>query len=149
MTSGKQFFVCDLDTAKGKVKIGIMICFDREFPESARILMLKGAEIILVPNACPLKNDPFLDDVRIAQLRSRALENMIGIAVTNYPFSYLNCDGQSSAYNPNGSIIFQANEKEGIYITKFDIEKIRNFRKEEVWGNTYRKPQYYKELISN
>ena len=29
-----------------------MICYDRDFPESARILILKGAEIILVPNAC-------------------------------------------------------------------------------------------------
>jgi len=27
-----------------------MICFDREFPESARLLMLNGAEIILTPN---------------------------------------------------------------------------------------------------
>ena len=40
-----------LDTASGNVKVGAMICYDREFPESARILMLKGAEIILVPNA--------------------------------------------------------------------------------------------------
>ena len=41
-----------LDTAQDDVKIGAMICYDREFPESARILMLKGAEIILTPNAC-------------------------------------------------------------------------------------------------
>ena len=32
-----------------------MICFDREFSESARILMLQGAEIVLVPNACPME----------------------------------------------------------------------------------------------
>jgi len=50
LTPGENFYVCDLDTAQGSVKIGIMICFDREFPESARILMLKGAEIILVSN---------------------------------------------------------------------------------------------------
>ncbi len=31
-----------------------MICFDREQPESARILMIKGAELILTPNACIL-----------------------------------------------------------------------------------------------
>ncbi|MFH1644398.1 MAG: carbon-nitrogen hydrolase family protein [bacterium] len=147
MTSGKDFFVCDLDTAKGKVKTGIMICFDREFPESARILMLKGAELILVPNACPLKNDPLLGDVRIAQLRSRAFENMTAIAVANYPDGYQNCDGNSCAFNPDGSIIFQANGKEGIYISKFDVEKIRKFRKEEVWGNKFRKPECYKELV--
>ena len=39
----------------GEVKVGAMICYDREFPESARIMMLKGAELILVPNACPME----------------------------------------------------------------------------------------------
>ena len=34
--------------------VGAMICYDRGFPESARILMLKGAELILVPNASDL-----------------------------------------------------------------------------------------------
>ena len=52
-----------------------MICFDREFPESARILMLKGAEIILVPNACPMEIN------RISQLRARAFENMLGLVL--------------------------------------------------------------------
>lgn len=46
--SGEEFKVCDFEG----IKIGIMICYDREYPESARILMLKGAEIILVPNDC-------------------------------------------------------------------------------------------------
>ena len=40
-TSGEAFHVCDLDTAAGHVRVGAMICSDREFPESARILMLK------------------------------------------------------------------------------------------------------------
>ena len=54
LTAGDDFFTADLDTVQGSVRIGAMICYDREFPESARILMLKGAEIILVPNACPM-----------------------------------------------------------------------------------------------
>ena len=52
LTPGDDFYVCTLDTAKGDVRIGAMICYDREFPESARILMLKGAELILTSNAC-------------------------------------------------------------------------------------------------
>jgi predicted amidohydrolase len=39
-TPGDDFYVCDLDTRAGNVKVGAMICYDREFPESARILML-------------------------------------------------------------------------------------------------------------
>jgi predicted amidohydrolase len=42
-TPGEDFCVAPLDTAAGPVKTGAMICFDREFPESARVLMLKGA----------------------------------------------------------------------------------------------------------
>ncbi|MBQ4447482.1 MAG: DUF3795 domain-containing protein [Clostridia bacterium] len=54
LARGNDFPVCELETAKGPVKVGAMICYDREFPESARLLMLKGAELILVPNACPI-----------------------------------------------------------------------------------------------
>ena len=55
LCAGDEFTVAELDTAKGKLKVGSMICYDREFPESARILMLKGAELVLVPNACPME----------------------------------------------------------------------------------------------
>ena len=51
----------------------LLTAYDREFPESARILMLKGAEIILVPNACPMEIN------RLSQLRARAYENMVAI----------------------------------------------------------------------
>ncbi|MBR7189889.1 MAG: carbon-nitrogen hydrolase family protein, partial [Oscillospiraceae bacterium] len=54
LSPGDGFRVADLDTGRGTVRVGAMICFDREFPESARILMLKGAEVILAPNACPM-----------------------------------------------------------------------------------------------
>ena len=68
LTAGDDFYVTELHTGDGAVKIGAMICYDREFPESARILMLKGAEIILVPNACPMEIN------RLSQLRVRAFE---------------------------------------------------------------------------
>ena len=70
---GNRFKVCDYDG----VQIGIMICYDREYPESARILMLKGAEIILVPNDCALMKH------RVNALETRAYENMTGIVMAN------------------------------------------------------------------
>ena len=60
---GTEFNVSELDYERGKVNIGTMICFDRDFPESARILMLKGAEIILVPNAC------FMSKIRLEHMK--------------------------------------------------------------------------------
>jgi predicted amidohydrolase len=57
---GDSFDVCVLSGAEGDVRVGAMICADREFPEPAGQLMRNGAEIIVVPNACTW------DDVRTA-----------------------------------------------------------------------------------
>lgn len=152
LTAGDDFYVTNLDTEKGNVKIGSMICYDREFPESARILMLKGAEIILVPNACPMEIN------RISQLRARAYENMVGIATANYPKGKPDCNGHSTAfdgiaYRPSepcsrDTLIIEAGEQEGVYIADFPINEMREYRSQEVHGNSYRHPRKYKLLIS-
>lgn len=49
LARGDDLPVCALKTAAGEVKVGAMICFDREFPESARILMLRGTELYSYP----------------------------------------------------------------------------------------------------
>lgn len=75
---GADFYVDELNTRNGKIKNGSMIWFDRAFPESARVLMLKGAEIILTPNAS------HLDELCISQFKVRSYENMPGLAMANY-----------------------------------------------------------------
>ena len=67
--------------------------FVKQFPESARILMLKGAELLLVPNACPMELN------RLSQLRGRAYENMLAIATCNYPSPYPDCNGHSTLFD--------------------------------------------------
>lgn len=152
LTAGDDFYTADLDTEQGRVKVGAMICYDREFPESARILMLKGAEIILVPNACPMEIN------RISQLRARAYENMTGIATVNYPYGKPDCNGHSTAFDgiayregqpgSRDTLILEAGEREGIYLADFPIEEIRAYRKHEVHGNAFRHPRKYGLLIS-
>lgn len=152
LAPGEDFYTAVLDTASGAVTVGAMICFDREFPESARILMLKGAELILVPNACPMEIN------RISQLRGRAYENMLGIATVNYPRGKPDCNGHSTAfdgmaYRPEDSgsrdtLILEAGEREGIYLADFPIEEMRQYRRSEVHGNAYRRPQKYGLLLS-
>lgn len=152
LTAGDDFYITDLDTVRGNVKVGAMICYDREFPESARILMLKGAEIILVPNACPMEIN------RLSQLRARAYENMLGIATVNYPKGQPDCNGHSSAfdgiaYKPSepgsrDTLLIEAGEQEGIYMADFPIDEIREYRSREVHGNAYRRPRKYKLLLS-
>jgi predicted amidohydrolase len=118
LSSGEAFYVTDLKTKNDIVKVGLMICYDREFPEAARLLMHKGAEIILVPNASAMEMN------RLAQLKARGYENMVGIATTNYP--------QSEAFNGRSS---------------FDLPKLREYRQREIWGDAYRKPWLYSELL--
>ncbi|QBD76969.1 carbon-nitrogen hydrolase family protein [Ktedonosporobacter rubrisoli] len=138
---GDDFFVCELDTQVGAVQIGLMICYDREFPESSRILMLKGAEIVLTPNAC------WLDDLRLHQFQARAFENMTGMAMANYPAPG-HYNGRSVAFDVDGSCLVEAGENEGIVIAEFDLGRLRSWRAEHIWGNAFRRPHRYQELLS-
>lgn len=145
VTPGEEFVVVPLDTAGGLVQVGAMICYDREFPESARVLMLQGAEIILTPNACDL------DDGRVGQFRARAFENMVGVAMANYPAPQNN--GRSCAFDavsfpapdggPRETLVVEAGPDEGVFLATFDLAAIRHYRATETWGNAYRKPRAY------
>ena len=147
LSSGEDFYVADLDIGKGVVKVGSMICFDREFPESARILMLKGAEVILAPNACPMEIN------RLATLRARAYENMVAVATCNYPAGYPDCNGHSTVFDGvawlsgepgvRDMCILEAPEEEGVYLSEIDLDLLREYRDGEVMGNKYRHPQKY------
>jgi predicted amidohydrolase len=147
-SQGDEFKVVELEIGSGILKIGFMICFDREFPEAARILMLGGAEIVLVPNACTLENN------RINQFQTRGFENMMGVAMTNYPSPKFNghsvaFDGMREKgvdYNP---LIVLGGEDEGILYADFDIDKLRKYRESEIWGDSFRQPLKYSKILEN
>lgn len=147
---GDGFHVCDLDSAVGSVRVGAMICFDREFPESARVLMLKGAEVILAPNACPMEIN------RLAALRTRAYENMLAVATCNYPDSVPDCNGHSTVFDGvawlrdepgvRDMCILEADGSENVFTAEIDLDMLREYRAHEVMGNAYRKAWAYGEL---
>ena len=151
LSPGEDFYVTDLDIGRGTIKVGSMICFDREFPESARILMLKGAEVILAPNACPMEIN------RLAALRTRAYENKAAIATCNYPAGQPDCNGHSTLFDGvawlrdepgvRDMCTFEAPEEEGIYLVEIDIDMLRDYRDHEVMGEDYRHPDKYGILI--
>ena len=147
LSSGKDFYVADLDTGRGTIKIGSMICFDREFPESARILMLKGAEVILAPNACPMEIN------RLSALRTRAYENMLAVATCNYAEGQPDCNGHSSVFDGvawlrdepgvRDMCILEAPGEEGVYVAEIDMDMLRTYRENDVMGDKYRHPERY------
>lgn len=153
LSPGEDFFVADLDIGRDIVKVGSMICFDREFPESARILMLKGAELILAPNACPMEIN------RLSALRTRAYENMVAIATCNYPVGQPDCNGRSTVFDgvawlrgepgARDMCILEAPGEEGVYAADIDLDMLREYRANEVMGNRYRHPEKYGILTSD
>ena len=147
LSPGDGFPVADLDTGKGTVRVGSMICFDREFPESARILMLRGAEVILAPNACPMEIN------RLSALRTRAYENMTAVATCNYPGGQPDCNGRSTVFDGvawlqdepdvRDMCVLEAPEEEGVYLAVIDMDMLRAYRSREVMGSRYRRPDRY------
>jgi len=152
LTPGDGFRVASLDTAAGPVEIGAMICFDREFPESARMLMLLGAEVVLVPNSCPM------DDIRWTLLKARAFENMFVVALANYTDD-ADANGGSAAFHPMAwdgpdgppvdTTIVRAGTEEGVIFADVDLEALRAWRARETQGDAYRKPRAYGALTAD
>lgn len=155
LTAGEALPVAELDTAAGPVRVGVMICFDVLFPEAARALMLGGAEVVLVPNASAHDANH-----RVA-MRARAHENMVGVALANYPAPQQT--GRSTAidavayrFDPADldvgaacdPTLVMAGPDEGIHLARFDLDRLRAFRRLETQGNAYRRPGTYSALVS-
>lgn len=145
LEAGERFPVTVVDG----VTVGLMICYDREFPESARLLMLAGAELILVPNACDM------NPARLGQLSCRAFENMTGVAMANYAGTGW---GHSCAFSPivfneggewRDNTLAMAGEEESLLIVDWPMDKLRDWRAQETWGNAYRRPETYGNLLSS
>jgi predicted amidohydrolase len=148
LTPGTEFCVARLDTRAGTIVVGAMICFDREFPEAARVLALGGAELLLVPNACELEAN------RLGQVRARAFENMVAVAVANYAAPQEN--GHSTVVDPiafdaegrsRDTRVFEAGEAEDVCVVRLDLDALRAWRRREVWGDQCRRPGTYGALV--
>ena len=108
------------------IKVGIMICFDWRFPEMARSLALKGAEIIAHPSNLVLPHCP-------QAMITRCLENRV-YAITadrigkesRVPYESLHFIGQSQVVDPDGNILIRASETdEEVQIIEIDLNKAR------------------------
>lgn len=147
LDAGDDFFVGELDTKEGTISVGSMICYDREFPEAARILMLKGAELILVPNACPMEIN------RLSQLRGRAYENRVAIATCNYPAFHRGCNGHSTLFDgviydtetsaPRDMLVCKMGEGAGVFFAELDVDMLREYRNREADNLKNRRPELY------
>ncbi|MCG5473487.1 carbon-nitrogen hydrolase family protein [Sinorhizobium fredii] len=127
--AGERSSVARVRTDAGEVAVGILICMDREFSDVASDLVRDGAEIILVPNSCPLVDDPAVGDVRVAGVRALAFQSVLGLAVANYPAP--KDDGRSFAVDPLGRIIAMGASQPELVIADFHLDRIRALQKQD------------------
>ncbi|MEU3164550.1 carbon-nitrogen hydrolase family protein [Streptosporangium sp. NPDC006930] len=113
-----------VDTPFGRV--GVMICFDLRFPESARELALQGADVIAMPTNWPAGSDILADHVT----RVRALENLTYLAVADRPDSEAGTPfiGRSQIIAPSGAVLVDAGQEEGLFGAEIDVRKARTKR---------------------
>ena len=138
--NGSEFPVWRFVTDTGEMTAGIMICYDREVPEAARLLMLSGAEVIFNPLACGCPTV----DIHRCLLRTRAFENESYILVVNHAAPRHN--GHSMFIDPNGDILTEAGEDEQLLPCTVDLDTLNAHRAEGIYGPHHRRPELYGPL---
>ena len=137
-------------------KIGIGICWDQWFPEAARIMALKGAEILFYPTAIGDELMSKYDSSSAWQrvMQGHAAANIVPVVASNRIGSETIKDqtngfyGKSFICDRTGNIISEASkDKEEIIIAEIDIEENHLFRRN--WGLFRdRRVDLYKELLT-
>lgn len=103
-------------------KVGVMICFDWIFPESARTLMLKGAELIAHPSNLVMPHCP-------DSMKTRALENHIYVVTADRVGVErgLRFIGQSQIVSPQGRVIYRGSPtREECAVRDINLELARD-----------------------
>ena len=137
-------------------KIGVGICWDQWFPEAARIMALKGAEILLYPTAIGDEPRSKYDSSSAWQrvMQGHAAANVIPVVASNR-IGTETVQGQSNGFygssficDRGGSMLAEASkDKEEIITAEIDIEENHLFRRN--WGLFRdRRTDLYQELLS-
>lgn len=137
-------------------RIGVGICWDQWFPETARSLALQGAEILLFPTA--IGSEPTLEkDSRIHwrnTMAGHAAANMMPVVASNRIGRETDEDSEMTFYGSSfiadnhGEIVEQADDcTETVLVHEFDLDELARERRE--WGIFRdRRPEMYKTILT-
>lgn len=101
-------------------KIGIVVCFDRHYPESIRTEALDGADLILIPTV-NTKTEP--SEMFEWELRVQAFHNSTFVAMCNRVGNEgeMNFSGESIVVDPNGNVVVKADDSETILYADVEL----------------------------
>ncbi|QZP33352.1 carbon-nitrogen hydrolase family protein [Pseudomonas sp. DR48] len=111
------------------VRVGLLICYDIEFPETARALAQLGAELLIVTNG---NMDPYGPTHRTA-IMARAQENQAFALMVNRVKDSddgLVFAGGSALVDPLGTLLFEAGREEGQFAVELDFSQLEAARKD-------------------
>ena len=127
------------DTPLGK--IGIVVCFDRHYPESIRTEALRGAELIIIPTA-NTKAEP--SEMFQWEIRVQAFQNSVNIAMCNRVGTedQMEFSGESVIVDHNGEVIACANDEENLLIAEISLSDAAITRQQKPYLR-HRRPSLY------
>jgi (R)-amidase len=111
------------------VRVGLLICYDIEFPETARALAQLGAELLLVTNG---NMDPYGPTHRTA-IMARAQENQAFALMVNRVEEGdggLLFAGGSALVDPLGNLLFEAGREQGRFAVELDLNRLTAARQD-------------------
>ncbi|MEW5817002.1 MAG: nitrilase-related carbon-nitrogen hydrolase [Spirochaetota bacterium] len=130
-------------------KIGIFICYDRHFPECARILALNGAEILFNPSATTAGKSQYLWEL---EQPAQAVANGVFIGANNRvglekPWEFGQFYGSSYFVDPKGKILARGSDaQDEVVVADLNLEQIREVR--DGWQFFRdRRPEMYDEIV--
>jgi predicted amidohydrolase len=102
-------------------RVGLLICYDLEFPEAVRELALHGAQWVAVCTGNMTPNQ----HIQEIFVQARAAENRLWVAVANRVGREAGLDffGGSAVADPSGDLVAQANDRETILFVDIDLKR--------------------------
>ncbi len=137
----------------GDLRLGMNICYDGSFPESARVMTLAGADLVVLPTNWP----PGSECTAAHVIHARAMENHIYYMAVNRVgtergFRFI---GHSKICDPHGQTLCEApHENEALMMATIDVDQARQKRiirvpgKHEINRVADRRPEMYGPLVA-
>lgn len=128
-------------------KVGVLISYDRHFPEATRALALRDADIILIPGF--IAEDQDLDMYR-AELRTIAYQNCLytGICSRVGVEGGVRFLGKSMLAGPDGDILVEGSSECELVVADIDLAEVRRLHRENPYL-TLRRPDEYLYIIKH
>jgi N-carbamoylputrescine amidase len=128
-------------------RVGVAICYDRHFPEYMRALALRGAELVIVPQAGTVGEWP--EGLFEAEMRTAAFQNGYFVALCNRvgPDGNLRFAGESFVCAPDGSVIARAGACEELLLAEIDLSQVESSHARRLFLR-HRRPELYPEFVT-